>query len=361
MNRFSCEVLNRWLADIFTQAGCPADEAVMIAENLVDADASGHPSHGIVRVPRYIDYIRTGAVRPVCEMAVITETPAMVLLDGQFSFGQVLGHQLIARAEKMAAAEGLALIGLRHAGHLGRIGAWAEMLADRGFISVHFVNVAGSNIVAPFGARTASLSTAPVAIGVPSQSSSGADDHFILDFATSRVAEGKILVSQKTGTSLPHDAMVDAMGADSDRPETIYGPTASHEVPDPRGGEGAIQTFGGHKGSGLGLACELLAGALTGSGTNAKQGPFCNGMLSVIINPQNWDGDNQIAQDVREYVDAVRACLPRTDGKAVMIPGDPERTSRTDAAENGLILGQQIYDDLVTLSHELNLMNIPAG
>ena len=69
MNRFSCEVLNRWLADIFTQAGCPADEAVMIAENLVDADASGHPSHGIVRVPRYIDYIRTGAVDRLAVLA----------------------------------------------------------------------------------------------------------------------------------------------------------------------------------------------------------------------------------------------------------------------------------------------------
>ena len=122
------------------------------------------------------------------------------LFDGQYSFGQVLGHHVVREACEIVQSEGLALIGLRHAGHLGRIGGWAELLADQGLISLHFVNVAGSRIVAPFGGREAQLSTAPIAIGVPRFLDSGESDHFILDFATSRVAEGKILVSLKTGT-----------------------------------------------------------------------------------------------------------------------------------------------------------------
>lgn len=126
-----------------------------------------------------------------------------MLMDGQYSFGQVLGHKLIDEATTLVRTHGIALIGLRHAGHLGRIGAWAELLADRGLSSVHFVTVTGSAIVSPFGSREARLSTAPVTIGIPHEG----DDHFILDFATSLVAEGKILVSQKTGKSLPSQAL----------------------------------------------------------------------------------------------------------------------------------------------------------
>ena len=151
----SSAVIDDWLSEIFTAAGCPASEARLIAENLVDADASGHPSHGIVRVPRYIDYIASQTVRPACTYEVITQSGNLMLLDGQFSFGQVLGHHLVDEADRLASETGLAMIGLRHAGHLGRIGAWAEYLAEKGYTSIHFVNVAGSRIVAPFGSKEA--------------------------------------------------------------------------------------------------------------------------------------------------------------------------------------------------------------
>ena len=352
MTVFEMKRITNWLSNIFTAAGCPENEALQIAENLVDADASGHASHGIVRVPRYIDYIRTGTVRPKCSFEILNQSGNLILIDGQFSFGQVLGHHVVEQAISLARQTGLAMIGLRHAGHLGRIGAWAEMLADNQLVSLHFVNVAGSRIVAPFGGKEAVLSTAPIAIGVPDKAG-----HFILDFATSRVAEGKILVSQKTGTSLPSDAMVDGKGADSDLPSTIYGKTAESNVPDPRAGEGAIQTFGQHKGSGLGLACELLAGALTGSGTNATEKAFCNGMLSIVMDPQRWENEHQstIADEISDYVTMVRQSAPRKHGEAVLVPGDKERQLRANCAQKGISLDQTIVQQLVDISAELEV------
>jgi len=354
MHIVSCTVIEDWLSEIFTKAGCPSSEARLIAENLVDADASGHPSHGIVRVPRYIDYIASKTVQPACNYEIITRSGNLVLLDGQFSFGQVLGHHLVAEADRLASDTGLAMIGLRHAGHLGRIGAWAEYLAEKGYISIHFVNVAGSRIVAPFGSKQACLSTAPVAIGVPNS-----DGHFILDFATSRVAEGKILVSQKTGSKLPPDAMVDGEGQDSDVPATIYGATATADVPDPRAGAGAIQTFGEHKGSGLGIACELLAGALTGSGTNAKDSAFCNGMLSIVMDAGRWEQDNSgtgaIAAEIHAYISMVRQSAPRTAGQTVMVPGDKERMLRAQAQSDGIKLDENIFSHLVRISQQFNI------
>ena len=115
-----------WLTDIFEQAGCLSDEARLIAVHLVDADASGHPSHGIVRVPRYIDYIKEGTVRPVCGYETLVEAGNLRLIDGLFSFGQVLGHEVVRLAEELCRDTGLGIIGLRNAGHLGRIGGWAE-------------------------------------------------------------------------------------------------------------------------------------------------------------------------------------------------------------------------------------------
>ena len=344
-----------WLTDIFATAGCPDEEARLIAVHLVDADASGHPSHGIVRVPRYIEYIREGTVRPVCAYEILVETETLCLIDGQYSFGQVLGHHVVNKAETMCNKNGLGIIALRNAGHLGRIGGWAELLADKGMVSVHFVTVAGSRIVAPFGGKQARISTAPVAIGVPHISEDNETQHFILDFATSRVAEGKILVSQKTGSALPPDAMVDEIGADSKIPATIYGITAKTDVPDPRAGEGAIQTFGQHKGSGLGLACELLAGALTGAGTNAHARPFCNGMLSIILDPEKLNTNDQIAAEISDFINSIRQTAPRKSDQPVLIPGDPERAKRADANRKGIELNATIADQLKTISDGLGV------
>ena len=349
------EEITAWLTAIFEQAGCPSEEANLIAVHLVDADASGHASHGIVRVPRYIDYIKDGTVRPVCAYQTLVDAGNLRLLDGQFSFGQVLGHHVVSLAENLCEQTGLGIIALRNAGHLGRIGGWAEMLADIGLVSVHFVTVAGSRIVAPFGGKQARISTAPVAIGVPHKSEDNSAEHFILDFATSRVAEGKILVSQKTGSALPADAMVDADGQDSQTPTTIYGATATSNVPDPRGGDGAIQTFGQHKGSGLGLACELLAGALTGAGTNAHDRPFCNGMLSIVLDPRQLNTDDHIAAEVSVFIASIRQTAPRQKGQPVLIPGDPERAKRAAANQHGVELNSTVADQLKAISKMLGV------
>ena len=91
-------ILEDWLSQLFTVAGCPGEEARLIAIHLVDADASGHPSHGIVRVPRYMDYIKQQKVRPVCAYTTLMSSGSLRLFDGQYSFGQVLGHHVSPRS-----------------------------------------------------------------------------------------------------------------------------------------------------------------------------------------------------------------------------------------------------------------------
>lgn len=328
------EAMTAWLDAIYRAAGCPAPEAAMIAEHLVESDLSGHPSHGIVRTPRYLSWIAEGKLRAESRLEVVTEGPAFALLDGCSSFGQVTGHAVVARAAAMAAEGGVAVIGLRRGGHLGRIGAWAERLADRGLVSISFVNVAGSRLVAPFGAAARGVSTNPVTIGVPHREADGTADHFILDFATSRIAEGKALVAVKRSGQVPPDAFVGPDGADSADPRALYGDSMDTAVPNPRGGPGALQAMGEHKGSGLALACELLAGALTGAGTNHDPDvPFGNGWLCIALDPTRVAPGDGFAAEVDAFIAFSRGLRPRDPDMPVLIPGDPERRRRARFAD----------------------------
>ena len=349
--RLSAPALTEIGARIFAAAGGSREEALEIATNLVGANLAGHDSHGVFRIPRYLDWLRRGHLHFGRRISVLSENAVMASLDGNHGFGQVLGRQAVEFGLAKAQANGLALVALRHGGHLGRIGAWAELAAEAGYVSIHFVNVANSNLVAPYGGRERRMSTAPVAIGIPN----GADDHFILDFSTARSAEGKILVAYKSGKPVPEGYLIDGDGKFSTDPLALYGKIPEGEAPNPRGGPGALVAMGDHKGSGLALACELLAGVVTGSGT-ASNGPHpWNGMLSIYIDPQKLDRKQDFPQLVSGYIDFVRSCKPQPGVERVMVPGDPERRSRKERLANGIPLAADGWNDILRSAEALGV------
>lgn len=334
--------LCEYLSELFAVAGAERTEAEAIALNLVEANLSGHDSHGVVRVPRYLRDMRRGHVKFGQQVEAVIDSDAFTLLEGHFGFGQVLGAQAVEIGIEKAAKHGVALVALRHAGHLGRIGAWAERACQSGYVSVHFVNVARSMLVAPFAAAERRMSTAPVTIGVVNPDG----EDFILDFATSRIAEGKALIALKGGPKPPMGGLVDEKGQPTDNPQVLYGDVAEGEVPNPRSGPGALVAMGDHKGSGLAIACELLAGALTGSGVcGPGEGPY-NGMLSIYIDPKAIDDGHDFGVTVNDYIEFVRAARPAEGVKSVMIPGDPERKARV-ARKNTLPLPADTWDSIV--------------
>ncbi|MGI9382877.1 MAG: malate/lactate/ureidoglycolate dehydrogenase [Methyloligellaceae bacterium] len=331
------------LARIFAAAGGTAEEAKAIAENLVDANLAGHDSHGVIRVPRYLEWVARDFLRFGQTVSVVLENDALVLLEGNNGFGQVLGRQAVEIGLAKAKKHGVALVTLRKAGHLGRIGAWAELAAEQGFVSVHFVNVANSMLVAPFGGAGRRMSTAPVAVGVPNP---GGDD-FILDFSTAKAAEGKVLNAFKGGKPPPEGSLVDGDGRLTADPAALYGEVPDGAVPNPRNGAGALVAMGDHKGSGLAIACELLAGALTGSGTSCPGDQAWNGMFSVFLRPEAIDDGHGYAKTVADYIDYVRACPPADPSNPVMIPGDPERAHRRERLANGIPLPAETWSNIL--------------
>ena len=196
-----------------------------------------------------------------------------------------------------------------------------------------------------------SLGNAPVALPCPG--SDGGD--FLLDFATSTVAEGKCLVAKRGGKKLPGDALVGPDGRLTGDPDVLYGETPDGAVPDPRKGAGALTAMGAHKGSGLALACDLLAGALTGSGTCGPGDRVHNGMLSIYIDPGRLDDGHGWGDQVRAYLDYVRSCRPADPALPVLAPGDPERQRRAERRAHGLPLSAQAWESILAAGEQLGL------
>ena len=240
---------------------------------------------------------------------------------------------------------------LRNAGHIGRVGDWAEMAAAEGLVSVHFVNAAGSLLVAPYGGVQKRLSTAPYCVGVPRQG----QDPIVLDFATSIVAEGKVLVASRGGKKLPKGALIDSDGSLSEDPAVLYGPYGAEGPRDHTKGTGAIRAFGEHKGSGLAFICELLGGALTGTGATAPDRRFANGMFAVYVDPKVVDTANFFDDEISRYVDFIRATKPVAGVDAVLIPGDPERKMRADRTKNGVPLPDDTWGAIVNTAREVGV------
>ncbi len=338
------EPLRRLVHQIFAACGCSAEERARIAHYLVEANLAGHDSHGVIRVPRYVSWVREGRVVPDQQITVIYENEVMAVVDGNFGFGQTVGPQAVRLGIDKAAKHGVSVLALRNSGHLGRIADWAEMAVSEGQISVNFVNVSGSLLVAPFGAVERRMSTCPIAIGVPMQG----EPPLILDFATSIVAEGKVLVAENGGEPIPAGSLIDADGTLSNDPRVLYGDADPTHSVDFRNGTGAIRAMGEHKGSGLSLMCEVLAGALTGSGcAGPGKRPIVNGMLSIYMTADVFSTGGFFAAEVKQYVDFFKSAKPAVPDGEVLVPGEPERRRREVRLAEGIPLPDNTWQEIL--------------
>jgi len=340
-----------FVAEVFSHSESSPEEARRIATYLTTANLTGHDSHGVIRVPVYIRWKKMGSVVPDQTVDLVVDTPSLAVIDGRFGYGQTVTPQAVKLGIEKCKKAGLAAIALRNAGHIGRVGDWAEMAAAEGLVSVHFVNAAGSLLVAPYGGVQKRLSTAPYCVGIPRQG----QDPIVLDFATSVVAEGKVLVASRGGKKLPTGALVDADGTLSEDPAVLYGPYSPDGPRDHTGGTGAIRAFGEHKGSGLAFICELLGGALTGTGATSGDRRFANGMLAFYIDPKVIDTTSYFDDEISRYVDFIRETKPVSGVDRVLIPGDPEREMRAERTKNGVPLPDDTWAAIVNTAREVGV------
>jgi uncharacterized oxidoreductase len=341
--------LEQRVARILRAAGSAEPEAQVVAANLVMANLSGHDSHGVGMVPRYVDAVLEGGLVPNALARTTLDIGTLLALDGQRGYGQVVGEQAMHLAIARARQHGSCIMTLAQAHHLGRIGHFAEMAVEQGLVSLHFVNVLSRPVVAPWGGADGRFGTNPCCIGIP------VDGHapFILDFATSRVAQGKMRVAYNKGEQVPAGTLIDETG----RPTTDPGVVV---VPQAGGLLGALLTFGEYKGYGMAVACELLGGALSGSGTwhratDTAVRAVVNGMLTILIDPARLGTQVSFAQEARAFVDWLQAGPVAPGFESVRIAGDPERAARVQRRREGIVVDAQTWNEILQAGQKLGL------
>jgi uncharacterized oxidoreductase len=330
--------LRSQVARILAAAGSTPAEAEQVAANLVLANLSGHDSHGVGMLPRYVDAIAEGGLVPNAAARIILDTGALLSLDGQHGFGQIVGVQAMELGIARAKQHGSCIVSLASAHHLGRIGHFAEMAVAQGLVAMHFVNVLSRPVVAPWGGGDGRFGTNPFCVGVPLQG----QPPFVLDFATSRVAQGKMRVAHNEGRQVDDGYLIDEKGQPTRDPGVVV-------VPQSNGLFGALMTFGEHKGYGMAVACELLGGALTGSGTWHRPADSAravlNGMFAVVVDPQRLGTAQAFERESLAFVDWLKQSPPA--GGGVRLAGDPEREARERREREGIAVDATTWAEIV--------------
>jgi hydroxycarboxylate dehydrogenase B len=323
MPTIDAKTLEETARAIFTARRVPPPDAALIAAMLVRANLRGHDSHGVIRIPQYCDALREGTMNPTPNLRVVLDTPTIAVVDGDRGFGHVVAHRGVEIAIDKARAQGLSAVAIRGANHVGRLADWAEAIASHGFVGMLWVNARGGLNVAPWGGAARRLGTNPHAIAIPGPDGTVAMSH---DFATSVWAEGKLRVKFNRGESAPPGIMLNGLGRPSTDPREYY-----TEPP------GSLLTAGAHKGYGLSLAVEILAGILSGTGAaGPDKVPFENGTLIVCLDPSRFMPSADFHRQVSALFEYVRATPLASGSKEVLIPGEPEARTMRERLEQGI-------------------------
>ena len=336
--------LARAIEAVVSGGGSDAREAKLVAENLVTANLTGHDSHGVGMIPRYVESLLEGGLVVNQHPKTVFDGGAMLSLDGQAGYGQVIGLEAMEIGIARVKEFGMCVMGLGRAHHLCRIGQWAEQAVAAGFISLHFTNVISRSIVAPHGGADARFGTNPVTVGIPVPG----EPPFILDMATSAVAQGKIRVAHNKGEKVSPDWLIDDKGQPTGDPK--FGVVEPY---------GALRTFGLHKGYGLAVVCELLGGALTGGGTwhsdDRSKKRVWNGMLTILIDPKRLGTADVFATETTAFLESLRRSpvAPGTD--KVRIAGEPERETRAKRERDGIPVDTNTWEDIIKAGAKLKV------
>ena len=339
--------LHRLVERVFAAAGSADAEAKIVAEHLVEANLRGHDSHGIGLVANYLRNLGNGKAAVNQKGHVVSDAGSMIVYDGARGWGQIVAREATLLGIARAKETGVAVVALRNAHHIGRVGTYGEMCAAAGLVSISFVNITDQRpAVAPWRGSDARFGTNPVTVAIPGPTP---DRPIIADMATSRIAMGKVRVARNKGEEIASGTLLDAAGEPTTDPNVMY-----------RRPRGALLTFAEHKGYALAFICEILAGAVTGSGTMRPERQdaesVTNGMLLVVIDPTRLVEPGWLTDEIRAMTDYVTASPPRNPGEPVLIPGDPERLMREKRIAEGVPIDDETWREFAAAARTVNVL-----
>ncbi len=355
MYLFSSEQLHRFTTKIFKKIGCPEPQANEAAKVLISADLRGVDSHGVVRLSGYIRLHEKGRLNATPNIKTVHETPSTAVVDGDLGLGLVVGPEAMRLALDKARAVGSGWVSVRNSNHYGIAGYHAMMALEHDCIGISLTNA--SPLVSPTFSKERLLGTNPISIAIPANN----QPPFVLDMATTTVANGKLEVLQRQGKSAPEGWLQDKEGnITKDAKGLINGGSMR-----PLGG---YREHGSHKGYGLGAVVDILSAVLSG----ANYGPWAPPFVAFIDPAPNPVGEGlghffgamridafreaeEFKAHMDNWIERFRESETVKDQEKVLIPGDPEREMEIKRSSEGIPLSEPIVNDLRELGSKLGV------
>lgn len=327
--RVGAEEARELATALLVQFGAPTHHAHLQADLLVEAELRGHPSHGLLRLPRLLERMRNGLIDPVASGDHSWHTQSMLRVDGGHGFGPVVAMSALAALVDRAKQTGVAIGAIRKANHLGMLAYYVDKIARDGMIVVALST--SEALVHPFGGKRAMLGTNPLAIGIPA-----APRPFVLDLATGTVSMGKIHNYAMRGEPIPLGWALDGDG----------NPTTDANLAK----AGSLAPFGDAKGYGIGLAIELLVASLAGSafapdvrGTLDDEHFANKGDVFIVIDPP---AQPHLFEALSAYLNDLRRSPAQDPNRPVTVPGDGAHRRRATALQHGLEIDSDLWASL---------------
>jgi len=345
MPRISAEELRTLGRRIFEALNVPHDEATWVAELLVRANLVGHDSHGVIRIPQYAQAIKSAHVQPGAAFEIVQESPATALVNGNWGLGQVVARRAMELAIRKAKAMKISSVGVHNVYHVGRLADYTRMAAEQDLVGIMMVNGGGASpIVAPFGGAAGRLATNPISIAFPT----GGPIPFLLDMATSIVAEGKVRVKRNRGEKTPEGWLLDNQGQPTTDPNAFYR--------EPRGAILPLGGSAGHKGYGLAMVVEIMSGILARAGY-ARPGAtrFSNGTFIIVIDISAFVYPQEFRTEIDDLLQYLKSAPKAPGVEAILYPGEPEFLAHQQRERDGIPLEEETWQQILGLAHELGI------
>lgn len=343
--RVAWKPLKEFAREVFVRAGMRPEDAETEAEVLIWANLRGVDSHGVLRIPWYVDNIDKGLMNPRPDIQVIKETPATLLIEANRTMGPLVTTFAMSRAIEKASETGIGWALVRNLTHQGAMGYYSQMAAKKGMAGIAFVCEPPN--MAPYGARAAGVQNSPIAISVPAKRYR----FLTLDMATSIVARGKLWLALDKGVPIPEGWALDKDGNPTTDPE---------QAP-------VLLPVGGAKGSGLALMFECLSSVMAGYprlepvllGTEPP-GSHTQNSVVAAINIGTFTDPDSYREHIDNLIDGIKA-LPKAEGFAeIFVPGEPEERTFTERSRSGIPLPEGTIRNLRAIAERFKV-KLPPG
>ena len=348
----SADSLERFVTQIFRNAGCSESHATDIAQCLVQSNLWGIDSHGVLRTSKYLDRLRTGSMNATPTLRTLQSAAGLEVLDADNGSGYIAGRAAMARAIELAGQSNIAAVGIINSNHCGATSLYARMALEHDMIGIAMSNVA-PNMVMTGGSRPITGNN-PIAVAVPTFG----NFPFVLDISMSAVAGGKLLVAASNGEEIPLGWATDSEG----RPTT-----------DPKAGfDGFLLPLGGHKGFGLSLLVDILCGVITGGSFQHQlksmyrypNDPSNTAHLMIVINPLVLMAKEQLRDRMHDFVTTIKESPMWDPDAEMLLPGEIEYRNECERRRNGIPLPTSLFDELerigTAMKLDATLVSIPA-